>query len=85
MNWRWRLISSEKHLRKPSSDKKHKVKCYHQQCIKALGKNMTAIAHDNKGNIEAFKHDKHPIYGVVWHPERMKNPVLPNEVKKLLD
>ena len=66
-------------------DKKHKVKCYHQQCIKALGKNMTAIAHDNKGNIEAFKHDKHPIYGVVWHPERMKNPVLPDEIKKLLD
>ena len=65
--------------------KKHTVRCYHAQAIKELGKDMTAIAHDDKGNIEAFKHNKHPIYGVVWHPERMKNPVLPTEVKKLLD
>ena len=65
--------------------KKHTVRCYHAQAIKELGKDMSAIAHDDKGNIEAFKHNKYPIYGVVWHPERMKNPVLPTEVKKLLD
>jgi hypothetical protein len=26
-----------------------------------------------------------PIYGIVWHPERMKHPVLPNAVRKLLE
>lgn len=64
--------------------KKQKVKCYHQQCITQLGKNMTALAYDNDGNIEAFKHNKHPIYGLVWHPERMENPVLTDEIKNLL-
>lgn len=66
-------------------NKKYKVKCYHAQSIQMLGKDFTAIAHDDQGNIEAFKHDTRPIYGVVWHPERMKVPVLPDEVKKLLD
>ena len=63
----------------------HTVKCYHSQSIETLADNFSAIAHDEQGNIEAFKHNTLPIYGIVWHPERMDEPVLPAEVKKLLD
>ena len=35
-------------------------------------------------SIEAFKHKKLPIWGVVWHPERMITPILPPELQKLL-
>jgi gamma-glutamyl-gamma-aminobutyrate hydrolase PuuD len=63
----------------------HTVKCYHSQSIEKLAENFTAIAHDEQGTIEAFQHDTLPIYGIVWHPERMDEPVLPAEVKKLLD
>jgi gamma-glutamyl-gamma-aminobutyrate hydrolase PuuD len=63
----------------------HTVKCYHTLSIEKLPAEFVAIAHDKKENIEAFKHVSRPIYGILWHPERMKNPVLPTEVKKLLD
>lgn len=66
-------------------DKIYKVKCFHTQAIKTLGDNLTATAHDMNANIHAFMHDKLPIYGIVWHPERMDKPVLPPEVSKLFD
>ena len=61
------------------------VKCYHSQSIEKLAKNFVAIAYDEQGTVEAFKHETLPIYGIVWHPERMDAPILPIEVKKLLD
>jgi len=63
----------------------HTVRCYHSQAIEKLGKGFEAIAHDNEGSIEAFKHVSKAIYGIIWHPERMDVPVLPTEVKKLFD
>ena len=63
----------------------HLVTCYHSQSIEKLADNFVAVAHDEQGTIEAFKHDTLPIYGIVWHPERMTVPVLPKEVKKLFD
>ena len=65
-------------------EQEHMVKCYHSQCIEKLADNFVAIAYDEKGTIEAFKHQTLPIYGIVWHPERMNDPVLPQEVKELL-
>jgi putative glutamine amidotransferase len=63
----------------------HAVRCYHSQAIEKLGDGFEPIAFDTEGGIEAFKHVSKPIYGILWHPERMNNPVLPTEVKKLLD
>jgi gamma-glutamyl-gamma-aminobutyrate hydrolase PuuD len=40
--------------------------------------------HEPDKTIEAFKHQALPIYGIVWHPERMDVPVLPEEVAILL-
>ncbi len=63
----------------------HIVKCFNSQSIDSLANDYEALAHDLNGNIEAFKHKTLPIFGIVWHPERMEIPVLPAEVKKLLD
>jgi putative glutamine amidotransferase len=60
------------------------VNSYHGQSIDKLGPNMIQLAHDEEGIIEAFKHKEKPIYGIVWHPERMENPILPTEVKNIL-
>lgn len=62
----------------------HIVKCFHSQNIEKLAKDFVAVAHDKQGNIEAFKHNTLPVYGIVWHPERMDEPVLPSEVADLL-
>ena len=61
------------------------VNSYHSQSIKTLGSDFISIARDDYGNIEAFQHKSRPIYGIVWHPERMNDPVLPDPVKALLD
>tara|TARA_R110001592_G_scaffold238920_3_gene498804 strand:+ start:539 stop:1084 length:546 start_codon:yes stop_codon:yes gene_type:complete len=63
----------------------HVVKCYHSQSIEKLAEDFVTIAFDGQGTIEAFKHKTLPVYGIIWHPERMDVPVLPAEVKKLLD
>jgi len=60
------------------------VNSYHGQSINKLGPEMEKIAMDLDGYTEAFKHKYKPIYGIVWHPERMKNPVLPNDVRSIL-
>ena len=62
----------------------HMVNSFHSQFIESMGPNMISIAEDLDGNTEAFQHKSRPIYGVVWHPERMKNPVLPSIVQDLL-
>ena len=43
------------------------------------------LATDQDGNTEAFKHQSLPIYGMLWHPERMPGAIVLDEVKKLLD
>ena len=60
------------------------VNSYHGQSIETVGIDMRPIAWDSENNIEAFKHKDRPIYGIVWHPERMPTPVLPKEVQNIL-
>lgn len=62
----------------------YQVNSYHNQSIAKLGENMLATAHDLDGNIEAFKHTHLNVHGIVWHPERMDNCVLPKDVAQLL-
>jgi len=60
------------------------VNSYHGQSILSIGKNMEILAVDESNNIEAFKHKQYPIYGVVWHPERMEVPILPKQIQDIL-
>ena len=61
----------------------HVVNSYHATAINTLGQGLTAIATWEE-SVEAFKHNELPVWGIVWHPERMANPVLPKELKELL-
>lgn len=65
-------------------NKIHTVNSYHGQSIDKLGPEMQKIAMDLDGYTEAFKHKTEDIYGIVWHPERMKNPVLPKKLVEFL-
>lgn len=65
-------------------DMPYLVNSFHSQSIEKLGKNMKAIAISNDGSIEAYMHIEKPIYGVVWHPERMLVPVLPKEIENII-
>lgn len=51
------------------------VNSYHNQACKKLKKNcgLYATAQTEDGVIEAVYHERHPIAGTMWHPEREKN------------
>lgn len=65
-------------------DKKFVVNSFHTNGIKHLANTFDTIAVADDGSIEGFKHKTKPVWGLTWHPERMKNPVLPNELKRIL-
>lgn len=60
------------------------VNSYHGSNIITVGADYDIIAADLDGNIEGFKHKNRPIWGLVWHPERMEVPVLPKFLDDLL-
>lgn len=61
------------------------VNSYHGQVIRSLGPNMVPLAtHLPDKTIEAFRHAALPLFGIVWHPERMENPVIPKDVAEIL-
>ena len=49
-----------------------KVNSFHNYAIDKLGKNLECLAKSEDGFVEAFKHLSLPIYGIMWHPERLK-------------
>lgn len=61
----------------------HMVNSYHDVCIYELANPLVPLAeaHDH---CEAFKHEQYPIWGLAWHPERMEDPVLPSDLRKLI-
>ena len=60
------------------------VNSYHDMGIYLIGDDIEVIA-DSEDGIEAFKHATLPHWGIVWHPERMLDPVLPKDLKDLLN
>lgn len=54
------------------------VNSHHSWYVKELGHDLRITAKSPEGIPEAIEHDTLPIYGVQWHPERMrgetKNP-----------
>lgn len=59
------------------------VNSYHQLIIQELGLGLDAIAHCGE-TVEGFKHSELPVWGLVWHPERMSDPVLPSDLKEII-
>ena len=58
------------------------VNSYHTLAITQLHRSGTVLATDEEGNCEAWIDGQ--MAGVVWHPERMKQPWVPDEIKNLL-
>ena len=58
------------------------VNSFHNLSIKQLHQSATVLATDIDGNIEAWIDGS--MAGIVWHPERMKEPWIPDEIKTLL-
>lgn len=59
------------------------VNSYHQMAITELAPDLEALAYSSD-RVEGFRHCSLPIWGLVWHPERMKVPVLPNALREIL-
>jgi len=59
------------------------VNSYHSLAIKTPQKSATILAYDDHGNCEAWIDGN--TAGVVWHPERMKTPWIPEEIDLLFD
>ncbi len=60
------------HLKSEDEQYPIKVNSYHNFSISKLGKNFTAIARSNDGEIEAIMHKKYNWLGWMCHPERDK-------------
>lgn len=43
----------------------------HHQGLETVGKGLRAVSFSSDGVVEAAVHDRLPILGVQWHPERM--------------
>lgn len=61
----------------------YEVNSFHGLSISNLAKNLNVLA-TCVDDIEAFKHENKQIWGIIWHPERMDVPILPQELKDIL-
>jgi len=64
------------------NNKQYTVNSFHSLQIKKVHSTATVLAVDQNGFCEAWIDGL--LAGVVWHPERMKNPFLPYEIEQFL-
>lgn len=48
------------------------VNSYHSYAVDRLGKGLNVIAQTRDGDIEAIQHQNFPVFGMMWHPERVE-------------
>ena len=58
------------------------VNSFHNLAIRQLHSSGTVLCTDSEGHVESWIDGK--LAGVVWHPERMDTPWLPDEIETLL-
>lgn len=58
------------------------VNSHHTFCITQPHDSAVVLANDDQGNCEAWINGN--IAGIVWHPERMLVPWIPDEIAQLL-
>ncbi len=47
------------------------VNSYHSYAVDELGKGLKVVVRTRQGDIEAIQHVDYPIFGIMWHPERV--------------
>jgi gamma-glutamyl-gamma-aminobutyrate hydrolase PuuD len=60
----------------------HLINSYHKLRIEQPPPDATILAHDPDGNVEAWILGS--AAGIMWHPERMVEPWIPEEIQQLL-
>lgn len=63
-------------------EQQHLVNSYHKLRIEQTPPGATVLARDPDGYVEAWILGR--TAGVMWHPERMPQPWIPNEIQQLL-
>ena len=63
-------------------DEPHLVNSYHRLRIQQAPPDATVLARDPDGHAEAWIYGR--IAGIMWHPERMQQPWIPDEIQHLL-
>jgi gamma-glutamyl-gamma-aminobutyrate hydrolase PuuD len=58
------------------------VNSHHNMYIKTPPPKSIILVNDDQGNCESWIDGK--LAGLVWHPERMSNPWIPDEIDQLL-
>ena len=66
----------KKHMIENNLGNRLVVNSYHDYLIKVAPERLSAIYKAADGTIESFKAKEHSIFGIMWHPEREKYPVL---------
>ena len=46
----------------------------HHQAVDRLGRGLRAVQWADDGTVEAIRHEALPVFGVQWHPERLRTP-----------
>jgi putative glutamine amidotransferase len=65
-----------------SSSGTHMVNSYHAMCIEHVPPGAVVLAKDDANNPEAWIYGK--LAAIMWHPERMSDPWIPEEIAELL-
>ena len=63
-------------------DREITVNSFHNQTIAAVHSTAQVLCQDQNGNCEAWIDGL--IAGVMWHPERMANPFLPQQIQQVM-
>ncbi len=50
------------------------VNSSHHQAVDRLGMGLKAVQWASDGTVEAVRHETLPVFGVQWHPERLREP-----------
>ena len=58
------------------------VNSHHSRAISSLPDSINVLCRDYLGNVEAFADGN--VAGIVWHPQRMKEPWIPPEIAYML-
>jgi len=61
------------------------VNSFHSWGIVDPPDTANTLVTDLHGHCEAWIDSKAPIAGIVWHPERMQDPWIPEEISNLLN
>jgi len=64
---------------------KQMVNSYHSFAIEQLASKLVPTGWADDKSIESFKHQALNVWGLIWHPERMKEPVLPMDLRRFLN